>query len=371
MRFTPFLMERWQSTYEHRVRHNLSESGVHPLALGELLPEEGQVEDLLASRLGYTQSNGTDELRSLIAALHPGATDAGVLATAGGAEANFVSFWELARTGGATAAMLPNYMQLPGLVECFGGRCIGFRLREENGWRPDLTELSSALEAGASCIVATHPNNPTGAALTAGEIDEIAALADRHGAWILADEVYQGAEVADDALPTFWGRYDKLLVTGSLSKAYGLPGLRLGWVAGPPEMVERLWARTDYTSIAPTAVSDMLARIALSPHMRRRLLARTQGIIRRNLEVVTQWAHSLGDRVAFTPPDAGAICLVRYRARIPSLELAERLRVEHSLLLVPGAHFGLEGTFRIGFGLPEEELTPALERVGELLRELD
>ena len=370
MPFTPFLMERWQSTYEHRVRYNLSESGVHPLALRELLAREGQVEDLLASRLGYTQSNGTDELRSLIAALHPGATDAGVLATAGGAEANFVSFWELARTGGATAAMLPNYMQIPGLIECFGGRCIGFSLREEEGWRPDLNELSSALEAGARCIVATHPNNPTGAALTAGEIDEIAALADRHGAWILADEVYQGAEVAA-ALPTFWGRYDRLLVTGSLSKAYGLPGLRLGWVAGPPEIVERLWARTDYTSIAPTAVSDILAGIALSPDVRPRLLARTQAIIRRNLEVVTEWAHSLGDRVAFTPPAAGAICLMRYRARVPSIELAERLRVEQSLLLVPGAHFGLEGTFRIGFGLPEEELTPALERVGELLRELD
>ena len=371
MRFTPFLMERWQSTYEHRVRHNLSESGVHPLALGELLAEEGRVEELLAARLGYTQSNGTDELRSLIAALHPGATDAGVLATAGGAEANFVSFWELARAGGATAAMLPSYMQIPGLIECFGGRRVDFRLREENGWRPDLGELSSALEDGARCIVATHPNNPTGAALTAGEIDEMVALADRHGAWILADEVYQGAEVASETPPTFWGRYDKLLVTNSLSKAYGLPGLRLGWVVGPPGVVERLWARTDYTSIAPTAVSDMLAAIALSPQVRRRLLARTRAIVRRNLEVVTQWAGSLGGRVAFVPPDAGAICLMRYRAPVPSLELAERLRVEHDLLLVPGAHFGLEGTFRIGFGLPEEELTPALERVETMLKKLD
>ena len=240
-----------------------------------------------------------------------------------------------------------------------------FHLREEDGWRPDLNQLESALAAGAGFILVTHPNNPTGVALTPDEMDDIVALAGRHGAWILSDEVYRGAEVGGDPVPSFWGRYDRVLVTNSLSKAYGLPGTRLGWVVGPEDVVERLWARTDYTTIAPPSVSDALARIALSPGVRPRILERTRRIIRDNLGHLTEWMESGDGRFTFTPPDAGAIAMVRYHADVPSLELAERLRVEHSLLIVPGAHFGIESTMRLGFGLPAHELLAGLERLRE------
>ena len=365
MQFTPFRMERWQSTYEHRVDYNLSESGVHPLTVGELLALGGPMADLSSVRLGYSQSNGTDELRALIASLHPGATDRSVVVTIGGAEANFVAFWELALGGGSAAVMLPNYMQVPGLIRNFQGGALPFQLREENGWRPDLDQLASALADGAGFILVTHPNNPTGVALTHAEMDDIVSLADRHGAWILSDEVYRGAEVGADPVPSFWGRYDKVLVTNSLSKAYGLPGARLGWVVGPEDVVERLWARTDYTTIAPPSVSDALARIALSSQVRPRILERTRRIIRHNLGLLTDWIESGNGLFSFTPPDAGAIAMVRYHANVPSLELAERLRVEQSLLIVPGAHFGIESTIRLGFGPPADELLAGLDRLRE------
>lgn len=363
MEFIPFQMERWQSTYEHRVRYNLSESGVHPLTVGELISFAGGAADLLSVRLGYSQSNGSDELRSLIASLYPGASERSVVVTIGGAEANFVAFWELAGIGGRAAAMLPNYMQVPGLIENYGGGFTPFHLREEAGWRPDLDQLTAALSGGAGFILVTNPNNPTGVALTPAEMDDIVSLADRHGAWILADEVYRGAELGDDPVPSFWGRYDKVLVTHSLSKAYGLPGVRLGWVVGPEKMVERLWARTDYTTIAPASVSDALASIALSADVQPRILARTREIIRRNMRVLAKWLESHDGLFNYTRPDAGAICMVRYRTPIDSRELAEHLRATHSLLVVPGAHFGVEGTIRIGFGLPEGELVQALERL--------
>ena len=366
MGFIPFQMERWQSTYEHRVDYNLSESGVHPLTVGELLAYAGKSGDLSSVRLGYGQSNGSDELRALVASLYPGASERSVVVTIGGAEANFVAFWELAGAKKPVAVMLPNYMQVPGLIQNFDGGFVPFHLREETGWRPDLDQLASALAAGAGFILITNPNNPTGVALTSGEMDDIVSLADRHGAWILCDEVYRGAEVGTDPVPSFWGRYDKVLVTNSMSKAYALPGLRLGWVAGPDEMVERLWARTDYTTITPPSVSDALATIALSPAVRPRILERTRGIIRHNLGVMTEWMDSHGGLFSYTPPDAGAICMVRYHAPGASLDLAERLRVEHSLLVVPGAHFGIEGTMRVGFGPPEDELVRALERLGSV-----
>ena len=369
MSFIPFQMERWQSTWEHRVDFNLSESGVHPLTVGELLSLAGRstdLADLADVRLGYGQSNGSDELRSLIASLYPGASDRSVVVTIGGAEANFVGFWELAEAGRPVAVMLPNYMQVPGLIENFDGGFIPFHLDEERGWRPDLDQLESALRAGAGFILITNPNNPTGVALTPGEMDDIAALADRYGAWILADEVYRDAEVGEEPVPSFWGRHDRVLVTNTLSKAYALPGVRLGWVVAPDEVAERLWARTDYTTIAPPSLSDTLATIALSPEVRPRITARTRGIIRNNLGVTTEWMKAQGDLFSCTPPDAGAICMVRYHAGTPSLELAERLRVEHSLLIVPGAHFGIEGTMRIGFGPPEDELVRALDRLGSV-----
>ena len=366
MGFIPFQMERWQSTYEHRVDYNLSESGVHPLTVGELMAYAGRSADLSSVRLGYGQSNGSDELRALIASQYPGATDRSVVVTIGGAEANFVAFWELAALGKPVAVMLPNYMQVPGLIQNFDGGFVPFHLREEEGWRPDLDQLESALAAGAGFILITNPNNPTGVALTDGEMDTIVVLADRHGAWILCDEVYRGAEVGTDPVPSFWGRYDKVLVTNSLSKAYALPGLRLGWVAGPDDVVERLWARTDYTTIAPPSLSDALATIALSPGVRPAILARTRNIIRNNLDVMMAWTESHNGLFTLTPPDAGAISMVRYHAPGSSLELAEQLRVEHSLLVVPGAHFGIEGTMRIGFGPPEDELVRALDRLGSV-----
>ena len=363
MKYHPFVMERWQSTHEHRVRFNLSESGVHPLSVTELLSLAGLPPETLDVRLGYGQSNGSDELRGRIAELYPGASDASVLVTTGGAEANFTAFWELMEPGASVAVMLPNYMQVPGLLESFGCRIHPFHLVEENGWQPDLNELEAGLRDGARFILITNPNNPTGAVLDDSSVSEIVALAERHGAWILADEVYRGAELDGPETASFWGLHDRVLVTNSLSKAYGLPGLRLGWVVGPAEMMEALWGRTDYTTIAPASLSDTLARVALEPTTRRKLLARTRKILTDNLQLLSRWMDGQSGRFMYRPPDAGAICYTRYRPSINSTEFAEILRTEMDLLVVPGDHFGMDHYLRLGFGPPAEELAEALQRL--------
>lgn len=365
MRYTPFRMERYQSTWEHRVEINLSESGVHPMTTRELLELADADMDVLGVRLGYGQSNGSDQLRERIAALYPGATDASVLVTVGGAEANFTSFWHLLEDGGKAAVIVPNYGQVPGLLETFGSRLLPVPLVEEAGWQPDLDALEDALREGARFVLVTNPNNPTGAALSAEALEAIASLTERHDAWILADEVYGGAEVEGDRTPSFWGRHERVLVTNSLSKAYGLPGLRLGWIVGPQDLVGDLWGRTDYTTISPNSLSDALATVALSPDVRPKILRRTRGIVRANLGLMRDWMEAQEGRFAYRPPDAGAICYVRYDAPVNSTEFAEALRTEKSVLVVPGDHFGMDAYLRIGFGNPEDELLEGLRRIRE------
>jgi aspartate/methionine/tyrosine aminotransferase len=371
VKLTPFQMERWQSTYEHRVRYNLSESGVHPLTLSELLALAGAAPDsLLDVRLGYGQSNGSDALRARVAALYPGATDANVLVTVGGAEANFACAWQLIEPGDKVAVMLPNYMQIPGLTGGFGAQVLPFHLRAEDGWRPDLDALEQSLRSGARVILVTNPNNPTGRVLPPDAADRIVELAEHHGAWIVADEVYRGAELDGPETPSFWGRTHRVLATNSLSKAYGIPGLRLGWVVGPPEVVSELWGRTDYTTITPATLSDHLAVLALEPRTREKILQRTRAIIRGNLGALTDWLDARPELFRYTPPDAGAICWIHYDAPVRSTALAEKLRAQKDVLIVPGDHFGVDRCMRIGFGPPREELLAALGRVAEAFEEI-
>jgi aspartate/methionine/tyrosine aminotransferase len=362
-------MERMQSTWENQVEINLSESGVHPLTLGELLDEEGERACLLDVALGYPQTNGTVPLRSAVASLYAGATADHVHVTNGGSEANFCCTWSLLEPGDEVVMMAPNYMQTWGLARAFAGAVREWPLRERDGrWRPDLDELRSLLTPRTRLLLICNPNNPTGACFDQSILDAICREAERHGTWVLSDEIYRGAELAGRETPSIWGRYERAIVTSGLSKAYGLPGLRIGWVVGPPSFVANTWAYHDYISIAPGAVNDRLAAIALSPAKRARILRRTRGILNANLPALTSWLSERGDLFSFVPPEAGAIVYARYRRPINSTALTTRLRVEKGVLIVPGDHFGMDGYLRIGFGGPAHELFEGLSRLEAILK---
>jgi aspartate/methionine/tyrosine aminotransferase len=369
VRFVPFELERWQSTWENRVRYNLSESGVHPLSIRELLDLAGASrEPLLDVRLGYSQSNGTELLRGRIAALYPGVSPAQILVTSGSAEANFVVCWRLIEPGDQVAVMLPNYLQTWGLGQNFGARVRGFTLRADAGWEPSADEVRSAIAPGTKLVVVTNPHNPTGHILSEDMRRLIVARAAEVGAWLLADEVYQGAERGGTVTRSNWGASDKVIVVNGLSKAYGLPGLRLGWIVAPRAFSDEAWARHDYTTIGPSGVSDHLATLALEPRVREKLLERTRRILAANYPVLEEWLKRFGDTFSWTPPDAGAICFAKYRHAVDAPELAEKLRAEHGVLLCPGDHFGMPHHLRFGFGNELAELQAALGETERGLR---
>jgi aspartate/methionine/tyrosine aminotransferase len=396
MKLEPFAMERMQSTYENQVDYNLSESGVHPLTLGELVDDEASRSALLAEELRYTQSNGTIPLRTAIASLYPGITPDHVQVTNGGSEANYITTWSLIEPGDEVVLMVPNYMQTFGLARAFGaavkewplawrrtdgsgrakaaprrdGRSRSEAARGQGGWSIDVDALGSLVTPRTKLIIICNPNNPTGARLETDDLDQIASIAGRHGSWVLSDEIYRGAELDGRETPTMSGRYDRAIVTGGLSKAYGLPGLRIGWIVAPPPLVAKLWSYHDYTTIAPGALSDALAQRALEPSRRTQILARTRHILNENFPVIAEWLDGQNGLFEYAPPDAGAIVYVEYHHAINSTDLVTRLREQKSVLIVPGDHFGMDRYLRIGFGDKPAYLHEGLTRLRELLAEL-
>ena len=367
MSFVQFDLERWQSTWEKRVRFNLSESGVHPLSIAELLElAGGSLDDLGQVRMVYNYSDGTVALREAIASQYDAVSTDQVTATVGSSEANFITCWTLVEPGDHVAVLTPTYMQTHGLARNFGAHVSEFWLHSDRGWEPDPDEIAHAIPEGTKLVVVTNPNNPTGHVLSSTARDVILARVHETGAWLLVDEVYRGAELDGQETPSFWGRHDRTVIVGGLSKAYGLPGLRIGWIVSSAEFKDAVVRRHDYTVISPGPGADYLATLALQH--RDLVLERTRAILRTNLPILEDWLRGFDGLFSWQPPECGAICFARYAHTMPALELVEHVRTDCDMLLVPGEHFQLPNHIRIGYGCERAELEEALGVLGSTLR---
>ena len=375
MKFERFELERIQSEWEHKVKYNLSESGVAALRVKDLVDDEDMQRQFLDRVLGYPQTNGSIPLREQIGSLYGDLSVDHVTVTNGGAEANFISLIGLSQDRGNRNEMVilvPNYMQLWGLGHAFNYEVKPFHLQVSGDeWVPDIEDLKRQVSKKTHLIAICNPNNPTGAVMGRDSLKAIAEVAQDVWAWVLSDEVYRGAELNGPTTPSMLEFHEQTLITSGLSKAYGLPGLRIGWVASQrKDFIYDLWSLTDYTTIAPSTLSDALATIALQPKTRTKILERTQTILRKNWPIVQQWLHTNQDLVTCIPPKAAAICLPRYHAKIESEELARRLIQEKSVLVPPGDHFRMPNHLRIGYGYNTSKLTTGLNHISDLLQSL-
>lgn len=368
LRLVPFDQERWQCRYENLVDFNLSESSVSALTPMDLLGKDWN--RLLETPLGYSQADGTPQLKAAIAATYKKAKPENVVVTNGSSEANFMAAWHIFEKGDEVVLMAPDYAQVWGLAKTWGLKVRPLKLREELDWQFDPEDLKRLVTKRTKAIQVCNPNNPTGAVMARAQSKALLDAAKDSGAWLLSDEIYLGAERELPITESLWGSYDKTLITNGLSKAYGLPGLRIGWLVGQPEALEEIEPHHDYLTLAPSTLSDRLATLALEPARRRRILARTRAILQKNYPRLREWLDEHEGLFSHVPPAAGAICYIRYNMKINSTKLAERLRKEKSVLIVPGDHFYMDGYIRIGFGLPTDYLLEGLERVDELLRKL-
>ena len=366
MQITEFALERIQSLHENEVDINLSDSGVHPYSINSLLtPDERTA--LLDVEMGYGWTNGTPALRETIATMYPGRSDDEVLVTNGSAEAIFVMGMTVLEPGDELIVITPNYLQLWGWAQAIGVKPVAVALREDRGWAPDLDELAAAITPRTRMISICHPNNPTGSVLAPDQMTALVELARRHGLWLHADEVYRGTEFSGTESPSFADLYERAIVTSGLSKAYALPGLRIGWIVGPAAEIATAWGRKDYTSITTGALSEAIATIALRPERRAAILERSRRMLGANLDIVADWIGRHDDLLSWTRPAATGTVFVRYDLPVNSTELVHRIRREQSVLLVPGDVFGLDGYLRLGTGPETETLRDGLRRLDHFL----
>jgi len=368
--FVPFELEHYQSLYERIVDYNLADSSVKCVTTREWLNED-EIEALLDTGLFYPEVNGTTRLRTAIAQLYAHADANNVLVTVGASQANAMVCQTLLAPGDEVVVMTPGYRQVWGTALNMGCVVRELPLRADHGWRVDLAALDRVVTSRTKLVAIVNPNNPTGTILTMVEMQAIVAACARVGAWLHVDEVYHGTEHAGVTdTPTFWGMYDRLICTNSLSKAYGLSGLRIGWAVTTPAMADELWRRHEYAGIAAAAPSMTLAEIALQPAKRLQLLTRQREISRAGLAVMRNWLPTQQGRFFLHTPQATSIAFVGYTGGMPSYALAEAIRQQASVLVAPGSTLGVESYLRITVGYEPAKIEAALNRIGAVMQTL-
>ncbi len=369
MKIPVFEMERMQSTWENVVEYDMSESGITPVTLNELAGMGLDLDEIMNMPLGYSQSNGTPELRELLTKVYPGSTVDNIEVTNGTSEANYIIALSLLQPGDEFALQVPNYLQLWGIAQSLGAKMNTFELQAERDWEPNWEQFEKAVNPKTKLVYISNPNNPTGSVLSEAAMRRIAARCDEVGAYLISDEVYLGAEISEKRTPSFWGLGGNVIVTSGLSKAYGIPGVRIGWMIGPKDVVYDCWTQHDYITIGPNKLSDRIAQIAVQLENREKLYARTQSILRRNLGAFREWVSDFGTLFEWKEPKAGPICFLKYAMDVPSLQIAERVMKNQSTLIVPGSHFAMEGYIRIWLaGKSKEMWDEALRRIAVEIR---
>jgi len=369
-----FALERWMTRYETDVAYDIAESGIAPLStrdLLDLLPgddRQATVDELLDIRLGYSEAPGSAALRGALAATYAATGPDEILVTTGAIEANYLLFNTLLDPGDHVVIVAPAYQQLLSVPAAIGCRVSRWEVRPEDGFRFDLDALERLVTAETRLIVVNSPHNPTGATLDAADLRRVYAIAASVGARVLSDEAYRWLDHAEGTapLPTMRDLGPLGISVGTFSKPFGLPGLRIGWVAGPADVVAACWGARDYVSLSPGKLNDRLALLALGH--REAIRDRNRAIIAENIETASAWFAANSDLVAWRPPAAGLLTMLAYAPDVPSLELANRLAEEASVMLAPGSTFGLEGYLRIGVGQEPAIFREGLERAAAFIR---
>lgn len=372
MKIEPFGVELWMNEFETKCELNLAETCVESITVAELLELCGQadssIEAVLPFKMTYGAIEGSDRLRTAVAAMYQQQTTDNVLITHGTIGANSLVHQTLVSSGDKVVAVVPTYQQHYSIPESIGADVQQLQLQPEQAWLPDLDKLDELVSTDTRLIAINNPNNPTGSLMDEKLLRKIADIAAAADAWLLCDEVYRGTDQSGSgATISIADIYPKGISTASMSKAFSLAGLRLGWIVATPQLVEEVMIHRDYNPISVGMINDHLAAMALENHQA--ILARSQQITRGNLAILDNWMKSQ-PKLSWVKPESGTTALLKYDIDMPSRDFCVELLKETGVMLTPGSALAMEGYLRIGYANGPDVLRAGLERLGDFLADL-
>lgn len=355
----PFKLERYFAQYEFSVRYLLSSSDCESVTQAELVNMADPASRALWENLwlGYTESPGHPELRAEIARTYQHIS-AEQIVVAAPEELIFIAMHSLLRAGDHVVCVAPAYQSLYEVARAIGCEVDLLYLHTgESGWQLDVEAVRGKIKPNTRLLILNFPHNPTGHLISPAEQAALVELARAHSLYVFSDEMYRGLELNPGArLPAFADIYERAVSLSGLSKAHGLPGLRVGWLATPAAEVPARWlALKDYTTICNSAPSEALALIAL--RAAEKLIARNLSLVRANVATAEQLFARYPQHVRWIAPVGGSIAFAQWLSPEPLNNFCERALQERGVMIVPGEIFDYAGPyFRVGLGrknLPE------------------
>lgn len=375
MYIEPFGVERWLSDYETSVDYNLTSTSIMPFSLAELVKlvgedEEKVKEDIFSLTLNYGEIVGKKDYRQGIASLYEKITADQVISTHGGVGASQLTMLSLIEPGDQVIAILPAYQQIYSVPESIGAKVDRvFMEKNKTGYSIDMDKIAALATPQLKAIVFNSPNNPTGDVISDRDLQTIVQIAKKRDAYVVSDEAYRGLTHGSGFSTSVADIYEKGISLGSISKAFALAGLRLGWIATQDaSFMQKVHIQRDYTMIASGGIDEYIAALAL----------KNKDIVqKRNLTLTEQRAEKFNDwiasvpRLTCLPSKGGTVALPYYESSLSSADLCRKVIEEKSVLLMPGFVFGLENCFRMGYARePEDKFEQGLAKLTDFFADL-
>ncbi len=360
MVFKRMAIEEWFDSYQYEVDFDIGESGMRFRRFDELGIELGD----LPIRYGYHR--GGPELRELIAEQYEGLSAENVIVTTGASEANFAIIASLVGSKDNVVVEYPNFPSLYEVPLSLERNVTFFRLTYDDKFRPNLSKLAELLDKETKLVILSHPNNPTGSTMSEAELREVVELVELKDAYLLMDETYQQLTFGK-ALPSAASLSPRAISITGMSKAYGLPGIRIGWAVADKAIVEAMVAVREQLTICNSAISEAIASAVLKTGNATVQKMRTE--LAANYEVLREWmTHQ--DRLEWVEPGGGVVCFPRLKGCGSTLDLCRLLVKKYRTFTVPGYVFSMDQHLRLGFGGEKQELLQGLKRLKMALSEL-
>jgi capreomycidine synthase len=367
MALPKILLEEWMRHYYFAAEVDIGSSGVENFSMSDLRELLGfSYDDLDRIVLRDSESLGGAGVRRALARRWLAGKSDHVLVTHGSSEAIYLALTTLLTAGDEVVVLDPCYPQHYSIAEAMGCRVRFWPLRFERGFRPDLAEARELIGPRTRMVVVNFPNNPTGASLTPEELAELLALVEAADAYLVWDAAFSELTYEAPPLPEPLLLSPRVLSIGTLSKAYGLPGLRVGWCFALPELLARMIETRDHVTLHLSPLVEFVAAHAIAQG--ERILAPRLAQARQNRARVARWVEEQEGRVEWVPPVGGVCAFIR----LPGVEdvdaFCHRLARESGTLLIPGSCFRSPQHARLGFGDSSSTLEVGLARLAERLR---